>query len=116
MYLLFVSNFEHFVPLLGSIKVPGGNILTSFNVISLIVRYPADEALQVMKSKLNLEHTVPRWLCTTDIVDLLEVCEKYIFFMEDRFISREKASLWAHLWAHLFLRLSAKFLWNILRT
>jgi hypothetical protein len=49
------------MPLLGSIKVPGGNILISFNLINLFTHFPVDEALKVIERKLNLEHTIPLW-------------------------------------------------------
>jgi hypothetical protein len=51
--------------------------LHSFNLISVFTHFPVDEALQVIQTKLNLEHTAPQWSYqqTRDVMDLLEVCE-----------------------------------------
>jgi hypothetical protein len=84
----FVKNSEHFIQLLKDINLRNGDILVSFDVVSLFTNVPVEEVLRVIKNKLCMDSTVSDRspLQVDDVMELLEVCMKTTYFQfEDKF-------------------------------
>lgn len=67
----YVRNAEHFTSIISNITLNKGDILVSFDVVSLFTKIPITEALELIKSKLN----VP-----ADFITLTEHCLKNTYF------------------------------------
>jgi hypothetical protein len=88
----FVKNSGHFIELLKPISVHLLDILASFHVISLFTNVPVDEALQVIRNKLQNDHALTERssLEVEAIMELLEVCLKTTCFqVDDKFFQQK---------------------------
>jgi hypothetical protein len=88
----FVKNSGHFIELLKPISVQPLDILASFDTVSLFTNVPVDEALQVIRNKLQNDHTLTERssLEVEAIMELLEVCLKTTYFqMECKFFQQK---------------------------
>jgi hypothetical protein len=64
----FVKNSEQFMKLIQEINLQHEDCLLSFQVVSLLTNVPVEEALQVMRNKLNMEPSLQERLPLRDEV------------------------------------------------
>jgi hypothetical protein len=88
----FVKNSGQFIELLETIKLHPFDTLVSFDVVSLFTSVPVDEALQVIRNNLQIDHTLTEHssLEVGAVVELLEVCFKTTYFeVDDKFFQQK---------------------------
>jgi hypothetical protein len=88
----FVKNSGHFTELLKPTKLHPFDTLVSFDVVSLFTNVPVDKALQVIRNKLQNDHTLTERssLEVGAIMELLEVCLKTTYFqVDDKFFQQK---------------------------
>jgi hypothetical protein len=78
----FVKNSGHFIKLLKCVNLQALDTLVSFDIVSLFTNVPVDEALQVIRNKLQNDNTLAErsLLQVEAIMELLEVCLKTTYF------------------------------------
>jgi hypothetical protein len=71
--------------LLKPVNLQKQEILASFDVVSLITNVPVEEALQVIRGRLENDNTLTEWsvLKVDAIMELLEVCLRTTYFQVD---------------------------------
>jgi hypothetical protein len=87
----FVKNSGHFVQLLKSVNLRSSDTLLSFHVVSLFTDVPVDEALEVIRDKLNNDGTLTELsaLQVEAIMERLEVCLRTTYFkVDDKFFQQ----------------------------
>jgi hypothetical protein len=88
----FVKYSGHFVQLLKSVNLRSLDTLVSFDVISVFTNVPGDEALEVIRDKLNNDDTLAERsaLQVEAIMELLEVCLRTMYFQAgDKFFQQK---------------------------
>ncbi|PNF20028.1 hypothetical protein B7P43_G05946 [Cryptotermes secundus] len=103
----FVKNSGHFIELLKSVNLRRKDKLACFDVVSLFTNVPVDEALQVIRSRLNNHNTLAERsvLKVEAIMELLDVCLRTTYFQRDDGFYQQKNGM----------ALLATSTWNILK-
>jgi hypothetical protein len=107
----FVKNSGHFIQLLTSVNLQSLDTLVSFHVVSIFTNVLVYQTPQIVINKLkNIDGTV--CLQVEDIVELLEVCLRTIYFqVDDKFFHQKMTFLWEALY-HSSLATTS---WSVLR-
>jgi hypothetical protein len=80
-----VKNSDHFIQFIKSASLQNTDTQVSFDVVSLFSDVPLDEALEVIRNKLQDDHTLAERsiLQVEDIMKVLEVCLRTTYFKVD---------------------------------
>jgi predicted GIY-YIG superfamily endonuclease len=91
----FVKNSGHFIELLKCVNLHRQDTLVSFDVVSLFTNVPVDEALQVIRSRLEDDNTLAERsvLEVEAVMELLEVCLRTTYFQVDDGFYQQKEGM-----------------------
>jgi hypothetical protein len=83
----FVKNSGHFIQLLKPVNLQRQDTLVSFDVVSLFTNVPVDEALQVIRNKIENDNTLAERsiLKVEAIMELLDVCLRTTYNSSNHF-------------------------------
>ena len=92
-----VKNSRHFVQVMADLRIKVDEVLVSFDVSSLFTNVPVDEAVQVIRDRLQQDEMLAdrTTLSPDKVADLLEMCLKSTYFSYggDFFEQREGAAM-----------------------
>ena len=83
-----MKNSTHFASDAHTMEIDDGDLLVSFDVVSLFTRVPIDEALKVIEQRLKKNETLMdrTFIPVEDIYELTALCLKSTYFQyQDQF-------------------------------
>ncbi len=80
---LFHTRYLHFSELINQRQVRNNELMVSFDVSSLFTNVPVEEALDIVKDRLETDHSIHDRtnLSITSLIDLLNMCLKSTYFL-----------------------------------
>ncbi|KAJ4437230.1 hypothetical protein ANN_17365 [Periplaneta americana] len=79
----YVKNSRHFVDIIRNTSVDMHDTLVSFDVVSLFTNVPVDEALSIVRRKLEADNNISSstQLSIESVMELLDICLKTTYFV-----------------------------------
>ncbi len=78
-----VKNSEHFARLIEDLEIPPGRTIISYDVSALFTSIPTEEALKVIKQRLEMDDTLEQRseLSIPQLMELMEMCLNTTYFV-----------------------------------
>ncbi len=112
----FLCNSAHFSELINQRQVRNNELMVSFDVSSLFTNVPDEEALDIVKDRLEADHSIHDRtnLSITSLIDILNMCLKSTYFLyNNKFYQQSQGAAMGSPLSPIFANIFMEFLEDI---